>query len=184
MAWEIFTLTNKLRTEPKYFIEFLEARLPYFDERNILWLPGKPGLLTREGPAAVQEAIDYLAEAGTQPVFEWRSGMARACEDHVADTGAKGLTGHSGSDDSSPYDRMNRYGKWGRWAAENISYGQTTGMDVVLQLLIDDGVTSRGHRKNLFSEYGTVTGVASGVHDKYDTMSCITYAGTYENSDA
>ena len=118
------------------------------------------------------------------PVFEWRSGMARACEDQVADTGAEGLTGHTGTDGSSPYDRMNRYGQWGRWAAENISYGQSTGMDVVLQLLIDDGVTLRGHRKNLFSEYGTVSGVASGYHEKYDTMSCITYAGTYENNDA
>ena len=79
---------------------------------------------------------------------------------------------------------MNRYGTWSRWAAENISYGQSSGLDVVLQLLVDDGVSSRGHRNNLFSTYGTVTGAYSGAHKKYNSMSCITYAGIYENNDA
>ena len=109
--------------------------------------------------------------------------MAHACEDHVADKGEKGQTGHTGSDGSSPYDRMDRYGTWNRWAAENISYGFESGMDVVMQLLVDDGVTSRGHRDNIFSTYGTVTGVSSGYHAKYNSMSCITYAGSYENND-
>ena len=80
-------MTNRLRTEPTYFISFLEDRLKYFDDRNILWLPGKPGLMTREGPAAVQEAIEFLASAETLPEYSWRSGMARACEDHVEDMG-------------------------------------------------------------------------------------------------
>ena len=74
---------------------------------------------------------------------------------------------------------MDRYGKWNTWAAENISYGQASGLDVVLQLLVDDGVSSRGHRKNIFSTYGTVTGAYTGYHLKYKTMSCITYAGDY-----
>lgn len=109
--------------------------------------------------------------------------MAHACQDHVTDKGEKGQTGHTGSDGSSPYDRMDRYGSWSRWAAENVSYGFESGMDVVMQLLIDDGVTSRGHRTNLFSQYGTVTGVSSGFHLNYKKMSCITYAGGYENNE-
>ena len=78
---------------------------------------------------------------------------------------------------------MDRYGTWNRWAAENTSYGFDSAMDIVMQLLVDDGVSSRGHRKNLFSEYGTVTGVASGYHAKFAHMSCITYAGSYENNE-
>lgn len=55
-------------------------------------------------------------------------------------------------------------------------------MDVLMQLFIDDGVSSRGHRNNLFSTYATVTGNHSGDHGRYGYMSCITYAGRYENS--
>ena len=117
------------------------------------------------------------------PAFEWRTGMAHACQDHIDQMGEAGLTGHTGQDGSSPYQRMDRYGSWNRWAAENISYGSTTGVDVVMQLFVDDGVRSRGHRNNLFSKHGAVTGAFSGSHGKYDSMSCITYAGIYDNNE-
>ena len=51
---------------------------------------------------------------------------------------------------------------WG--AAENISYGKETALGIVLQLLIDDGVASRGHRKNLFGESLGTVGVACDTH--------------------
>ena len=97
--------------------------------------------------------------------------------------GENGLTGHTGTDGSTPYKRMDRYGSWNRWAAENISYGSLEGVDVVMQLFVDDGVRSRGHRTNLFSKHGTVTGAFSGKHERYNHMSCITYAGIYENNE-
>lgn len=50
-----------------------------------------------------------------------------------------------------------------------------------MQLFVDDGVASRGHRTNLFSD-STVTGNASGPHEAYGSMTCATYAGTYEDS--
>ena len=97
--------------------------------------------------------------------------------------GEEGLTGHTGKDGSTPYQRMDRYGTWNRWAAENISYGSSEAVDVIMQLFVDDGVRSRGHRTNLLSSHGTVTGVNSGPHDRYKHMSCITYAGLYENNE-
>jgi len=51
---------NEMRTNPTYFIPYLEERLQYFDEANILWLPGEVGLRTNEGAAAVEEGIKFL----------------------------------------------------------------------------------------------------------------------------
>ena len=118
-------MTNELRTNPTYFISYLEERLDYFDEDNILWLPDSDfGLITWEGTAAVEEAIEFLMTK--QPLltkYEWRSGMAHACQDHVDQMGEAGLTGHTGIDGSTPYTRMDRYGEWNDWAAAYISYG-------------------------------------------------------------
>ena len=173
---------NEMRTNPTYFIPYLEERLQYFDEANILWLPGEVGLRTDEGAAAVEEGIKFLQAQNRLDAFEWRSGMAHGCQDHVEQMGPAGMTGHTGTDGSSPYTRMSRYGTWYQWAASYISYGYTNGIEVAVQLLVDDGNNSRGNRELLFRSEG-VTGVYSGYHSTYKSMSCITYAGGYENNE-
>ena len=48
-----------------------------------------------------------------------------------------------------------------------------------MQLLVDDGVSSRGHRTNLMNPASKFSGVASGPHSRYNDMTCVTYAGSY-----
>ena len=49
-----------------------------------------------------------------------------------------------------------------------------------MQLLVDDGVPNRSHRRNLFDEDFTVTGIFSGSHKTHRKMTCIDYADSYE----
>lgn len=53
------------------------------------------------------------------------------------------------------------------YLAENCSFGKSTAKDIVLQLLIDEGIASLGHRKNILNEKYTRLGVAFGTHKKY-----------------
>ena len=162
---------------------YLENKLKFFEGFNLV-IPGEITMVTREGPAAVKEAIKYLKNAEPLDTLAWSSGLSRSCKDLVNDQGPKGDTGHTGSDDSSPFDRMNRYGKWGKVAAENLSYGQDDGTDVVMALFVDDGTSSRGHRENLFKDNITVAGGYSGDHKVFTEMTCINYAGSFENDDS
>jgi len=72
--------------------------------------------------------------------------MSPAAADHFAEQ-VEGQLGHNGNDRSSPGDRISRYGTWSATWGENIFYGQKTARGIVLTLIIDDGVRSRGHRK-------------------------------------
>ena len=69
--------------------------------------------------------------------------------------------GHTGADGSLPWDRVARYGQWSGTIAENISYGaygESDARRIVLSLVIDDGVASRGHRDNILNAAFSVIG--------------------------
>lgn len=127
---------------------------------------------------AVDEAIRFLKSARPLPALSLSSGMCRAAIDHCAEQ-QNGEIGHGGSGHSSPGDRISRYGMWGGGYGENISYGQHTARGIVLNLVIDDGVRSRGHRKNIFNSKFSVAGVAVGPHARYGTVCTTDFAGAY-----
>ena len=174
---------NICRTNPQEMIDELEKRLQYF-QGNVYQAPGQEvGLRTNEGPPAIQECIDFMKENPKSTPLSLSHGLTKAADDHVKDCGPKGINGHDGSDGSSMSERMERYGDWKTGCSENISYASKTGLDIVLQLIVDDGVSSRGHRKNIFKPETTVCGIAHGDHKEWGTMTCIDYANGYEEKE-
>ena len=45
-----------------------------------------------------------------------------------------------------------------------------------MQLYVDDGIPSRGHRNNLMSSYFKLTGISCKEHTKFGHMCTIVYA--------
>lgn len=170
---------NAARTDPAGYAAHLEALLPHFDG-SILRRPGsRVGLQTNEGPNAVREAIRALRQQTPLPTLAWADGLALAARDHVRDQGPSGATGHDGRDGSSMDSRIRRYGAWNGSAAENIDYGSANARDVLISLIVDDGVPSRGHRRNIFNPNLRVMGGACGPHTRYREMCVLDYAGGF-----
>ena len=78
-----------------------------------------------------------------------------------------------------PHDMPQRWRRWNGVSGENISYGPSQARQVVMGLIIDDGVDDRGHRVNIFKPDFRVAGVACGRHELYGTMCTIVYAEEY-----
>ena len=127
---------------------------------------------------AVDEAVRFLRKAHPLPPLTLSTGMSRAAADHCAEQ-LEGQLGHDGNDRSSPGDRISRYGSWSVSWGENISYGQKNARGIVLTLIVDDGVRSRGHRKNIFNPKFNYAGAAFGPHARYRTVCSIDFAGGY-----
>jgi uncharacterized protein YkwD len=179
----IITETNRLRQNPTAYAEELE-KLKQFYEGNLLNLPGVATVETQEGIAALEEAIAVLHRTKPLPLLTPSRGMSLGARDHAKDLGSSGNSGHGGSDGSSPFDRISRYGTWAIVAGENISYSPiNTAQWHIIQLLIDDGVPDRGHRKALLKPDYNVTGVACGDHPVLGNVCVMTYAGKYQDKE-
>ncbi|WP_243287903.1 CAP domain-containing protein [Geothrix terrae] len=169
------------RVRPKAYAKYLRELRPYFD--GTLWSrPGRVPLRTEEGVAALDEAIAFLESARPVGPLRFNEGLARAARLHAQDIGPKGSIEHTGSDGSRLRDRLNRLGRWQGLIAENISAGEDEARQVVIQLLIDDGVASRGHRKNLFNPDLHQAGAGSAPHRDYRTVTVIDYADGFVES--
>jgi uncharacterized protein YkwD len=170
---------NKARTAPKDYSSILEQYKSYYDKK-LLKLPGEIPILTKEGAGAVVEAIRFLRSTKSISPLTPSKGMSSGAKDHAMDQGSSGATQHKGSDGSHPWDRVNRYGTWENSIAENIAYGSDKARTIVMFLIVDDGVSSRGHRKNIFNPDFRVIGVACGRHATYGIVCVITFAGGYK----
>lgn len=169
------------RVRPKAYAKYLRELRPYFE--GTLWSrPGRVPLRTEEGVAALDEAIAFLESARPVGPLRFNEGLARAARLHARDIGPKGSIEHTGSDGSRLTDRLNRLGRWQGLIAENISAGEDEARQVVIQLLIDDGVASRGHRKNLFNPDLHQAGAGSAPHRDYRTVTVIDYADGFVES--
>ena len=175
---EVLEELNLARTEPKNYADFLVAYSAYYVGREV-HEPGKTILLTREGRNAVYEAIKFLKSQKPLQQLTASRGMCKGANDMVRMQETTSQTGHQGRDGSTFAERISRYGSWTGSCAENIDYGNNNARRIVMALIIDDGVSNRGHRKSIFEPAFRKVGVSFGEHKAYNYMCVIEYAVGY-----
>ena len=176
---EVLKEINLARTRPAEYAAYLEQLRPYFKGKEYT-RPGMPGLLTREGTQALDDAIGFLRAARPAPALSLSQGMRSGAFELVREQAGTDSTGHKGRDGSFCEQRTQRFGSWQEPIGENLSYGNETARERVLTLLIDDGFANRGHRQRLLNAAFRVAGVACGDH-KLGAMCVITLAGGFND---
>ena len=171
---DIVAELNAARTDPAGYARKARAlRALYRGDR--IERPGQIAIVTQEGAAAVDEAIAFLERQTPLPPLQDNPRIARAAAGHADDQRRTGEAGHAGSDGSAPSDRLRRQGRWSA-TGEAIAYGPDRAEDVVLQLIVDDGVPDRGHRHILFSPAYTMAGAACAPHPVWRRVCVLDFA--------
>jgi len=116
--------------------------------------------------ANFQSLISDLNKTKDLNPFFPASGLSKAAKFHAIDMGDKGTTGHKSSDGTATFVRIRKYAQ-GSSMAENCSYGYSDPLEIVLQLLIDEGVASLGHRKSILNQSYSFVGVSIQPHTAY-----------------
>ena len=172
---EIFRQHNLLRSDPQSFIKKVKNCMKYYSLK-IYHPPGEDPVQTYEGKEIISEVIQFLKAQKPVELLEYSESIALACRDHVKDIGPKGLTSHEGSDDKNIAERLEKYCEWDGVVSESIDFGFTDPQNIILNLLIDDGVEDRYQRLNLFNENFKYVGVSVGPHREYGICVVIGYA--------
>jgi uncharacterized protein YkwD len=178
MEKEVLHELNKVRTNPRAYALYLKEERQYYSGLDIN-KPGEITLRTQEGLAALDECIAALNKARPASPLYPHEGLSKAAKWLAADQGKTGHTGHTGSDGSTLTQRVVRYCPENyAGIGENISYGSSEARQIVIQLLIDDGVPSRGHRTNIMDDAFDCCGIAINTHPMYEYL-CVMDFGKF-----
>ena len=178
---EVIDELNFARVQPSEYADYLIAYSELFVGRE-LRERGEVTVLTQEGRSAVNEAMRFLRNQKPLSYLIASKGMSKAAEDMVRMQETTSQIGHKGRDGSTFAERISRYGAWDGSCSENIDYGNNKARRIVMALIIDDGVSNRGHRKSIFNPGLKRVGVACGSHRRFQYMCVIELAARYSEN--
>src|SRR5208283_5439927 len=96
---------------------------------------------------ATEQAI---ASAPAKPPVAWNPDLAAAAQAHSQDMATNQFQSHTGSDGSTPDQRMQQAGYTNASSAGENAFAYATSIDEAMQaFLIDWGVSDQGHRRNI-----------------------------------
>ena len=174
---------NAARANPQSFIPYLESYRATF-KGNMAHYPNGKRVTTIEGTAVIDEAISYLKTLSKLPPYAMSKGLLTAANSQVTDLMENSALGHYGKDGSDLPTRLKKFGLYGTLTAENITYYAPLARDIVMTMIIDDGVKSRGHRKNIFSANFKQIGPAFGQSKKGENLCVLIFADSFKEASA
>ena len=183
---------NKIRKNPKCYIEILKGVLGLIRRSNILRLHKERPFKTIEGKDCVLDAIDYLSKISESKIqilskspLKVSEYLCQASYDHAKDIGIHGTCTHIGTDDNSHMNtRVEKYCDWNGGLAESLDFGTVNAQNIMIKLLICDGDKKRIQRQYIFDPGFVFFGAGFYNHMKYKRCSVISYAGVIQSKDS
>ncbi len=169
---------NKLRQNPKSYIPLIEAQMKTLKKNNVLKKKDSSlQIQTLEGKAAYEDAIAFLqAQKEVNPLTK-EIKLSYAAQDLVADIGERGVVSHQDKDGNYMSERIEKYCEWDYCANEVIEVSSKSATDILISLLVDDGIRDKLNRRALFQNVYNYVGISCGPHTEYEIITVLVFAG-------
>ncbi len=155
---EILSIINQARTDPQSFLQ--KIALPYIESNNL------------KSNSYAQSLIRDLKKQEPVAIISIDSSLQEMAKKFAIHSGKKGVFGHARYN-----QRYNTYGSHLNYDGENIQYGLEQPLDIVMDLLIDEGIASLGHRKNILSSDFSVIGIGFAKHKRINYNTVMAFGG-------
>ncbi len=154
--------TNLVRLNPQLFLKTYV--IPYVDSAKM------------RHDKYVTSLIKDLEKAKASDAFAPMNDLYGEAKNHAGDMGKSGNIGHNTSKGENFQKRIVTLKKTYTVVFENCQYGYDKALDVVMDLLIDEGITDYGHRKALLNSSLQYVGVSFQKHKKFK-WNCVMVMG-------
>ena len=181
---EVIFELNKVRSNPKRYAEEYMEELRVFYDGKVFTYPGQTPIKSTEGISPLNECIELLKKIDQMPILKPVEGLAKAADLLTEEQQKYGGIGHISRNGNTPQNRIERFIDWYICSSEDITYGSFEARQIVITLLIDDGVPDRGHRQNILSQCFRFAGVSFSGHPTYHSMCVIDYIGDYKKNNS
>ena len=184
LGTEVLNYINVIRTNPDWAINELQRLRKFYKNKEYCNPANSFHLLTDEGVVPLDEAIEFI-QTNVKPLLplNFSEGLFRSANKLVQHLNVSRST----KPILKEFDletRIKMEIKEPGTIAENISFGWDDAKEIVLQLVIDDGVKNRCHRINLLGSQFDQIGVAVGLHSEYKWCCVIDMYAKRDESDA
>lgn len=169
---------NLVRKDPQMYASKVRKYAKYF-KGEVLRIPEQTPLMTQEGAKAYLECSDALDEVDPLPVLKVHASLTKIAEDIAAE-----IQKFSQVDQMDSLNLENHISKYGQIVghfSQAVDFGSSFPELVLLNLLVDDGDSSRGNRKNILNPKFKIVGIASVSHKQFQNCTVICYARHFFN---
>jgi uncharacterized protein YkwD len=150
---QVVYYTNLVRLDPELFAKtFLKH---YIDST------GKTSNFTKSLLKTLDKTKPMGVLAPSKKLYE-------TAKEHATEFGKKGATGHG----NFKKRFVNYQEECGCIVAENCYYGKANALNIVIELLIDEGIANLSHRNNILNKELTSTGLFIAPHKTF-TRNCV-----------
>ena len=177
---ELLNEINSVRINPSGYIDKVLKYKEYFDGKT-LKIPGeKAGIMTKEGPEAYDQAVEFLKTVQSCESFIPSKGLSKVSKDYLENIQKVGVDKINSIDINQIIDK---YGQFTEQISTSMEFGSSTPEQIVISLLVCDGDSSRENREFLFNSILKKIGFASGKTDAYPNSTIIFAASEFKNKD-
>lgn len=174
---DVIKALNEVRADPARYAETLRSYRAGFRGKIFSAADNPIDVETVEGVVPVDDAIAALGRQKPLGTIAAGTTLRAAARDHAQEQSQSGRTGHFSPRGWGPAERNSTHGG-GRNVSEVIAYGATDAAEVIRELIVDDGVSDRGHRAILLTGHLKYAGVSCASHPSFGTMCVIDLADT------